>query len=254
VRHSIVIPYRNRQLTLPGCVASIIRSAEHCGIVDYEIVVVENWSDIPPEPGPHVRVVVHPGDMPVFNKSALMNLGIESSDSELVSIVDADAIVGAKWMRAAEIAAAYTKVCYRVWNAPALATECTADAVRRLPLAFEARERPDLNMPVQSAAHSVGRMFGNSQFTIARATLGGLRFNEAYSGRGYEDIEFNWRLWVHAGTEYSACLIPLPEYNMIHRRHPKAPGWDDQGRRDRARYFEDTERYINQLREKGVTL
>ena len=56
--HSIIIPHRDYNRYLPHCIWSIERSAKFCGVEDYEVVVVDQKSRIPPrlENPPHISV------------------------------------------------------------------------------------------------------------------------------------------------------------------------------------------------------
>jgi hypothetical protein len=133
---------------------AIRRSAELCSVRDYEIVIVHNGPDDPPQTGPHVRVVIDDWAMPVFNRSRLINLGIaaagriacphridrsmqerwplglkttlrpdrKATSEDVLTVLDADAIVGPRWFEGARQLrdANLIRICYRVrWLTPA---------------------------------------------------------------------------------------------------------------------------------------
>jgi hypothetical protein len=90
--HSVLIPHRNRNTYLRLCVWSICRSAQQCGIDDYEVIAVDSRSDQQPTSAglvdalkaagierPHVRVLNVSDEMPILNKSALYNRGIDAA-------------------------------------------------------------------------------------------------------------------------------------------------------------------------------
>lgn len=226
MRHSIILPTRNRNRTAALCIWSIQRSAAICGIDDYEIIVVDNGSDTPLQCGANVRVVRDDSPMPIFCKPTLQNIGIQESAGEVISFLDADTLVPLRWMdnifkMSAE--SNLTKLCYRVRHLALTATEVLESAKDKsevldawfehygdFPLAHEGYILPERNkcdgLPI----------FGNSQFSIRRDVLGTTRFNEEYIGRGYEDLWMNRELWMRDPDSYRAEIVTDADHALFH--------------------------------------
>lgn len=279
--HSILLTHRNRNALLDLCIWSIRRSANVCGVTDYEIVVAEHGSDQRPDSSPHVRVIVDLRPMPVasvngrtfeniFNKPRLQNVAIDAALGDVLSFLDCDAIVGPKWMSGIEILhhdPTITRLCYRVRRLPQewlqklwavgdkkraeLLARCFTDYNAAIDLkkdryekAFEAYRRPecdrfDTTHSDEGDGWMAGEVHGNSQFSIRRERLGGVRPNEEYSGRGMEDIEFNRAIFRAWGGDLNAMLRrPLykgfirfaGDHNMFHVSHTlNTEDWDGPG-------------------------
>lgn len=252
MRYSIIIPHRNRTRNLAQCLWSINRSARHCGVTDYEVIIVDNGSDAPPtEQDANTVVLNDPTPMRVFNKPALLNWGISAATGEVFSFLDADAIVGPSWLQGASLLRdrSLTRLCYRVRYLPQTAACELEEAVDRDELlaqwfadydglgtgrhsakdryrrAFEAYGKPESG---QARTHA-RPVFGNSQFSITRRTLGDLRFDEAYAGGGHEDISFNREVYRRYGRKwYRAKILTDGERAMFHIDSPrdtKDPYW-----------------------------
>ena len=225
MRHSIIIPHRDRADHLKACLWSIERSAEVTGRADYEVCCPDS------------------GDT-LFNKAASLNVGINSTDSEFITFLDADAIVGPRWLECIPFAEHITRVCYRVRYAVG-ATQSEVGQYDFFPLAFEAYLTPD-HSPVGGAAHQgMSRnevdpdgpwlpgqpgdtiIFGNSQFTIRREALGDLRFDENFTGRGFEDLDMIWRIWLRHGRRYKGVIWTDAAHAMFHLTHDYAPTWSN---------------------------
>ena len=107
--HSIIIPHRNRLPQLAACLASINRSAEATGIEDFEIVLVNHG--VPEDAHgftlaamtPHLRIIMDTDPMPIFNKARLLNYGLKAARGDVITFLDADAIVGERWLEGAEV-------------------------------------------------------------------------------------------------------------------------------------------------------
>jgi hypothetical protein len=61
-----------------------------------------------------------------------------------------------------------------------------------------------------------GLTFGNSQFSMCRDVLGDLRYNEAFVGRGYEDLWFIRETWKRAPASYRAEIITDADHGLLH--------------------------------------
>jgi glycosyltransferase involved in cell wall biosynthesis len=231
--NSIIIPHRNRNQYLHDCLWSIARSAEHCGVRDYEVVVVDNGSVCPPTPDDrHVVVVAVNRPTPWFNKPLCLNLGIEHSRGDILTFLDADAIVGKSFIEGiSELAdPTLTRLCYRVrYTSRTRFCEMflsdSVDAAFRdydsLQRAFEGYGDPERN------TEGGEPVFGNSQFSITRHLLGDLRFNERFDGRGFEDLWLIREIWRRYGSAYKGKILTDPDHALIHVKHGYESDWHD---------------------------
>jgi hypothetical protein len=230
-RHSIIIPHRDRFETLAVCLWSIHHSASICGVKDYEILVVDNGSQFLPE-GFYRRAtwVLDFSEMQEFNKPALQNKGIERATGDVLTFLDADAVVGPRFMdnpALLRVSPEITKFCYRVRLLPAEQIErCGHEPTEvlhrewfaeydRWPRAFEAYNKPYPDTPAGSEG---GLLFANSHFSICRDTLGDLRYDEGFAGHGYEDLVFNW--WLHKQRpDYNPALVADAPHAVLCFQH-----------------------------------
>ncbi len=230
--HSIIIPHRNRNENLDLCVWSILRASEYGG-GDFEVVIVDNSSKTPyvsPSYSWNIRVIQDETEMPLFNKPILSNRGIEEARGDVLTFLDADAIVGTQWLLGAGFLRLYPEIirlCYRVRYLEDVPTvEDIAGHFHRYnsrdesgkpfyKLAWEAYGNPAWD----NKDPSVGKVHGNSQFSITRANLGDLRFDPIFVGRGWEDLDMNARIWKHYGEKYQGSITFEPSRNMFHIRN-----------------------------------
>jgi len=259
IHHSVIIPHRDRLGNLRDCVASLHESFG-AGFLDracYKIIVIDNGTGPDADWPAGIDLIRDTEPMPVFNKSRLLNLGLEAAHGELVSIVDADAIVGHWWATGAEAAQAFTKVCYRVWKIPAdWPRGDYAGAFARTPeftRAPEAYGRPDLmrfpaKLAYPAAKNYAGDVHGNSQFTARREMFEGLRFDESLTGRGFEDLVFNWAFYAKHCRDYRAYIHYRPRRNMLHRMTDNTWG----GGHGHQEYLTATNPYIRAVRAAGI--
>lgn len=236
--HSILITHRNRHDHLGLCLWSIRRSARLTGRHDWEVVVADAASDPPLRAHPPAVRVVVDGDHPrLFNKPRLYRLALAAARGEILTFLDADAIVGDRWLEAVDLLAAdprLIRLCYRVrWltegQAEELLTTDDRDALVAAwfgnydlhRLAFEAYGAPETQRPGPGQPH------GNSQFSITRRNLGAIRPNPAYAGRGFEDLELNRQIARHFGDRYRAEILTDPPHALFHLKHPYETDWQD---------------------------
>lgn len=230
MKHTIIIPHRNRWENVHRCAESIEHSAYLCGIDAYQIVVVNNGPILLSGDftGIENRVLVHDNSrMPMFNKPLLQNLGIVyAENADVLSFLDADAIVGPHWMDNAKRLLedpSLTKLCYRVRYLP-IGIEPDWLRYDEYPLAKEGYGRPE------HFAFCEGPIFGNSQFSIRREVLGETRFNTEYVGRGHEDLWMNRELWMRDPAAYRAEIVTDAAHAMFHIVNPVGgPDWFDSG-------------------------
>jgi len=249
--HSIIIPHRNRNRVLAQTLWSIERSAKLCGIADYEIVVVDALSSQSPDPLLPKRGVLVTNHVPskVFNKSLCLNLGIEQSTGGVLTFLDADMLVGEKWMRGIftymMVPPGPHKLCYRARQLKATdrsdsqdvilsmlegsvdklaMTRSWFDAYDGYTRCFEAYGDPDAGY----APETTRPIFGNSQFSILRDVLGDLRFNDEMVGAGFEDLWMTRQIWDKYKPDYKGIIATKPHEALLHMNHPrpKVPGGD----------------------------
>jgi glycosyltransferase involved in cell wall biosynthesis len=203
MKHSIIIPCQGREQNLAVCNASIEYSASVCGESDYEIIVIRKGDDPP--------VVLRSNETMPFWKNHLLNRGIEAAKGDVLTFLDADAVVGPKFMENANRLqdASLTKLAYRVryaeydaWPGSWSGRFASYDAFS---LAYE-----DSN--------------GNSQFSIRRDKLGSLRYDERYFGRGLEDLEMNRRL--AALPDYKCEIVTDSDHAMFHIKNELSLGFN----------------------------
>lgn len=259
--HSVVIPHRNRNERLKWCLWSIERSARASGVPDdyYEVIIVDGRSDeMPVGPGRTRTILVDhatplrvtpAGSMRVFSKPRLLNKGIEAAEGDVLTFLDADAIVGSRWMSEIHtmdrpVGARPTRLCYQVryvaagdvppWSrAGDLASPWQRwfDEYDLLQRGFEGYGDPESDgtggLPV----------FGNSQFSIHRDDLRDLRFNEDFTGAGYEDLWMIREIWRKHGENYKGVIRVAPERAMLHVKNGRddwVPDMPNQTKEDRA--------------------
>ncbi|HUX02667.1 MAG TPA: glycosyltransferase [Phycisphaerae bacterium] len=258
IHHSVVIPHRCRLANLADCVASLHRAFANIYPPDHwEIIVVDNGTpDEGPWP-PDMMLIRDYEPMPIFNKSRLLNIGLEAARGEIVSIIDADAIVGLRWPVCAIRAVIFTKICYRVWKFPEAWPRCGyAEAFGRVAeftRAPEAYGRPDkMRVPDEvrdsRGDYYAGNVHGNSQFTARREMLDGLRYDESLTGRGFEDLVFNWAFYAKHCLDYRAYIDFRPDRNMLHRITANTWG----GGHGHQEYLTATDPYIRRVRAAGI--
>jgi len=277
--HSIIIPHRDRLKRLLFCIWSIERSARLSYISNYEIIVSDqhsaagacsvaaaiNYSSASPE---KISVVADSDPRPptaetpdgvieVFSKPKALNLGITASQGDILTFLDADAVVGSHWMEGAR-ALSYgwwpdtTRLCYRVRYLPeetgevipgARTEEAVADMFRRYedyPRAFEGYASPEIN---STGCWDPNLTFGNSQFSIRRKVLGATRCDERFKSSGYEDLAFTAAIWRQAGYRYKGVILTESPQAMFHIRNTREPYWYNSHLADRNR-----EMYTDALR------
>ncbi len=233
--HSILIPHRGRQKYLDLCLKSLHRSAGVCGSPEYETIVLEPTED----------------DI-VFNKCALYNLGIAEARGDVISFLDADMLVGPRWMEGVAKLAEdprIVRLCYRVRRLSRGRTEQLFKGPGFFPtlcylpdgpvedqaafisamfglydhfeLAAEAYREPDRCRPGEAIgwAHEV---YGNSQFSITREKLADIRYDERYEGKGREDWEIARQMQRRYGADYRGFIWTDAEHALFHMWHDQA--------------------------------
>ena len=242
--HTIIIPHRNRNRHLSLCLEAIHRSADLCGVTDYQILVVDNGSDCAPECAGRVRIVRSFAPMPVFNKSALLNIGLARVTGGVVTVLDADAVVGPRFLEGVLPLedSSTNRVCYRVryLSEDIAASLCSMDSpglrARALDALRDKYNAPGQPRPAWEAYRFPDRdryepqeqPWGNSQFSMRRCDLEGLRYDEAMAGKGMEDIDFNRLVYNRFGANFRGRIWTDADHAMFHLRHPKAPDFDDE--------------------------
>ena len=247
--HSILIPHRGRQKYLDLCLWSIHRSAAACGSPEYETIVTE-----PIDPDT------------VFNKSALHNIAVVDARGDVLSFVDADMLVGERWMEGVGKLVEdprIVRLCYRVRRLSRGRTEelfgmrgdsegrpvvreldqyrdeAAISLLRRnafikilfdlydhFELAAEAYRAPDRCDRAQEALTHKHLVYGNSQFSITREKLADIRYDERYEGKGREDWEIARQMQRRYGDDYRGFIWTDADHAMFHIWHDHDDCWE----------------------------
>ena len=239
--HSILIPHRDRNEHLLLCLHSLYRAAQQCDPGEWEVVVVDSGSETPPQPCDGVSVVRDLQPPAMFNKCRALNLAIEAATGDVLTFLDADAVVGPLflegWRPLSD--AALSRVCYRVRYIDADTLSRDLEGIFRtynnqndgkdlFSRGYEAYGRHKRLQPPVSEKH---QPWGNSQFSIRRETLGDLRWDEAYISHGFEDQDFMAQLEAKLGGSYRAHIWTDGAHAMFHLNHE--PGaWRDRNLSD----------------------
>ena len=239
--HSVLIPHRDRNAHLGLCLWALDRSACLSGVFDWEVVVVDCGSgELPRGEGPNIQVIRDTEAPKEFNKSRAYNLGIETARGDVLTFLDADAVVGKLFMEAALCLedASLDRCCYRVRYLPEAEAEGIVPLVTREERVDELFDRyPEFGMGLEAyrsfhmdiRRHPKigGEPWGNSQFSITREKLGDVRYDEEI-GWGIEDMDMNMMLQAKFGDGYLARIFTDPEHAMFHLEHPERP-WNNNG-------------------------
>lgn len=256
VAHSIIIPHRDRQATLEVCLFSIEWSACICGVRDYEVLVVDNGSQTTEfterlgKRYEHTRWISNLDTMVEFNKPRLQNTGIEKSRGDILTFLDADAVVNSWFMNERQrLRPEVSKLCYRVRLLPCEQLAVWQDSPDKTGVvagwfdrydqwwrAFEAYGQAHTDS--QRGKEGNGTLFGNSHFSVRRDVLGEMRFCEHFPGHGYDDISFNWHFAKQLGDAYNPVLVDDAVLCLQHQYNDSRWLGGGIGRRNEDRYFD----------------
>jgi len=259
--HSVLIPHRDRNDHLGLCLWALDRSARRCGISDWEVVVVDCGSrEKPSGGGGTMRVIVDPEAPAEFNKSRAYNLAIDAARGDVVTFLDADAIVASRFLDVATVLATDASVdrcCYRVRYLPgmeAIHIQVAEDrdayvdelfseyeSYRKAVEFYGRHDRPDSTVPANRRPFM--QAWGNSQFSVRRADLAGLRFDEEI-GWGMEDMDFNMQLEARFGDGYRGVIATDSEHAMLHLEHPERAWREDRRLAPKIRMYRDNRKRI----------
>lgn len=287
--HSVIIPHRNRNDDLRHCLWALNESYKACGLGrdDVEVVVVDTRSDEVPEVCGGVSrtqlvydhntlktvkiIHKHPGGTSsttthqVYCKTAALNVGMDAANGELLTFLDADAIVGPKFLNAWKDRCALgwpcccppTKLAYQIRQiddkgVALLRTEGPQSSVEtrkrwgHLSTTTEIYVTPgnDIaigNIPCVPEEYDSRLVIGNSHFTIPWENLRGRRWNEDYIGAVSEDLDMLRGIYLDHGDDYRAQICRHPDYAIlgIPTVDNGQPDWRPPGlgEMNRKRYF-----------------
>lgn len=240
--HSVIIPHRDHNIYLKHCLWSLNRSARCCKCGNYEIIVVDDGSEITPEGDiPGLRIISAERQSDLFSKVRLLNIGMDAAKGDVLTFLDADTIVDKAWMLAPDFALlTFTQLCYRVRYLPReylpklessdnpgkLLDDWFADYQNTdFAIAHEGYGTPEAKVPPPKDKPDPKLTFGNSQFTISRENLGDLRWDEEYVGRGMEDLAMIRAIWRKHGDNYCTHIMRKVPYALFQFQHLRPAGW-----------------------------
>ena len=268
---------------LKHCLESVVRSVRCCKVAVEVLVATDTAFALTGLPNLCDLVAVAPGGGALC-KPRLLNAGIEAASGDVLTFLDADMIAGPRW---ADTVGAFhklpaargsvtvpTRLCYRVRQATDEAIHALegepARAGRerlingwfhsydRLPhhRLHEAYESPEWSTrPGEEGPPFGPKVFGNSQWSILRDVLGDRRFDEAYVGRGFEDIHLVRT--IAEDPSYTGLMITEPCRALLHLDHASPMSatdpWNNQNlHKANQMRFEYFDRFVNHW--KGVTV
>jgi glycosyltransferase involved in cell wall biosynthesis len=225
---SIIIPNRGRDASYALCFDSLLVAWEEAGVLTGKSLEIVNAD----------QLLVKNAPAGPFCKSLYLNRGIEAATGDVLVFLDADAIVPPAFFDTIHRLddPTLTKLCYRVRRLPQTKVDGLLSAPDKHQFladlfaqydsydhAFEGYGRPSWDRPKPCQP-----VFGNSQFAIRRDTLGDLRFDEEYVGRGYEDMDMNLRIWERYGDAYRAEIVTDAKHAILHVTDPSHDAhWND---------------------------
>ena len=254
--NSIIIPHRDRPGRLIRCLQSIFRSAGYTGASegkDFEVLVVDSSTKENVFSLLGWGIVVDSQEDGLYNKPKALNRGIDSAHGEILTFLDGDMLVGKRflgeWVKNS-LQSGTTRVCYRVRD---LSTKGMPDAARTKRIVGDSvfwgqvdkkwetydshKLRFESRRNVEKSRSTGEPVFGNSQFSILRSSLGDLRWNEEFKGAGFEDLWFIREIYRKFGEEYRGYLSMDPDRCLFHIKHEKVvKGWrePEQARKNQA--------------------
>jgi hypothetical protein len=288
MKHSIIIPHRNRATELERCLRSLNLSAGGSQPIEVVIVGMTGMSSPLIICNGTFQVLPEPKSGGMFNKAACLNAGIEVATGDVLTFLDCDMIVGSCWLGGVEEfirRPELTLISYRVRSLPVPMPRHTravlaaidrsqrhqppasfpGELTRALPpnwekwvsdhaakfpeltakfwshlfarydakgadgksalwcRGYEARRTPDEGWPAEDSTAEPA--FGNSQFSIRRETLGDLRFDEQYVGRGFEDLDMIQQIWQRHKDHYCGHIFTDSDHALLHVLHEYTRNW-----------------------------
>ncbi|KKO03611.1 hypothetical protein LCGC14_0095380 [marine sediment metagenome] len=195
--------------------------------------------------------------------------------NDVLTFLDCDAIVGPEWMLGARALSdrRITRLCYRVrylnsgvgqglltqWPLERERIDDLFSRYNEHRLGYEAYGDADRNHPSRRGGRGRtsdywrGRLrdngssaltdgednpHGNSQFSIRRDALGDIRYDEAYVGRGFGDLDINRRIAAAHGENYRGAIDYRPARCLLHLTHSYLADWrtSQSHQKNRLRY------------------
>jgi glycosyltransferase involved in cell wall biosynthesis len=236
------------------------------GITDFEVVVADLNSEILPWAVDLVRALCpEHGTFPVgvlrlttpdrgFNKCRALNAGLDVAGGSTITFLDVDAIVGPRWLegvRHLDEDPSLIRLCYRVWQLHEDQLRQLNDAVKgnyweqHVDKLFDKFNTGKFTLRYE-AYHQIGKrwkyvpsrgwrgwpnsygphVWGNSQFSMRRADIGGLRYDEVTFPQGdHEDLDFLQQINKKFEGRYVGQILTDPDHGMLHIFSAGEPDW-----------------------------
>lgn len=242
--NSFLIAYRNRKENLRYCLDSLILSSEVCDFKDFDVNIVnlDIKNDLKNILNKYKKLninykFIYDGDKH-FAKSKALNKAFSLSNSKFITILDIDCVVSPYYFNG--LLSFYknhgekSKLCYRV----RMLNEDQSCYIKnnfgkdifdkeiikkcgKYDKADElfTKKMTEFKSPGKDMIQ--GQCLGCGIFTINSnlfKKIGG--FDERFIGHGYEDTDFNYRLFTYMRYRDSHLLTD-PKYNVFHLFHKK---------------------------------
>lgn len=242
--NSFLIAYRNRIEHLNYCLNAISLSSDVCDFKDFDINIVnlDTKNNLSNFLSKYFSLninykFVYDGDKH-FAKSKALNMAFSLSNSKFVTVLDVDCVISPYYFNGLldfyKNNSEKSKLCYRVRMLTEDQTQNIKDDFGKeifdnkiiklcntYHKADELFTKKMVKMKSPGSDNIKGKCLGCGIFTINSKSfnkIGG--FDEKFVGHGYEDTDFNYRLFAYMRYRDSH-LLTNQKYNIFHLYHKK---------------------------------
>lgn len=241
--NSFLIAYRQRKKNLSYCLSSIRLASKICDFNDFDINIINldtydslkgflsKYEDL------NINYRLIYDNKKYFSKSMALNNAFEMSESKFITVLDADCVVSPYFFNGLqEFYKKHddkSKLCYRVYMLNENITQLIKKEFSKdifdykiikecdtYDKANELYTKKMIDNPNNNELKD--KCLGCGIFTINSklfSEIGG--FDEKFEGHGYEDTDFNYRLFLHMNCKNSH-LLTNKKYNIFHLFHKKS--------------------------------